>query len=263
MTEVVAALLRPPAPLQEVAASWAARLQLPLVDADAAAPYDLLMTVSPDPQPPGYRLALQLNVPRPPGPVSVDFVGGALGHRRRFGGGRGQPLARAVGLKQGATPRVADVTAGLGRDGFVLAHLGCTVTLVERLPLVAALLENGLQRAAGEAELRPVIERMHLVAAEGREWLRTLPPEQAPDVIYLDPMYPARSKQALVKKEMQLFHRLVGDDADAPALLAEALGRARKRVVVKRPRQAEPLAGPSPQFAIQSPNTRYDVYPTG
>ena len=40
-----------------------------------------------------------------------------------------------------------DATAGLGRDAFVLASLGCQVTLIERVPAVAALLENGIERA--------------------------------------------------------------------------------------------------------------------
>ncbi|MGL4894422.1 MAG: class I SAM-dependent methyltransferase, partial [Shewanella sp.] len=60
--------------------------------------------------------------------IVVDFVTGAVAHRRKFGGGRGQSIAKAVGLKQGVTPKVVDGTAGLGRDAFVLASLGCTVT---------------------------------------------------------------------------------------------------------------------------------------
>ena len=34
-------------------------------------------------------------------PLWVDFVGGRAGHRRRFGGGRGQLVARACGLAKG------------------------------------------------------------------------------------------------------------------------------------------------------------------
>lgn len=256
-----AAILRPAAPLSAAANDWGRRLGIPIVAAADAAAFELLVHLLAEPSGPGYRMALQLNVAKPPGPVSVDFVGGVLGHRRRFGGGRGQPLARAVGLKQGANPRVTDLTAGLGRDAFVLASLGCTVHMVERVPLVAALLENGLARAADVPELQEIMGRMSLLAGEGRTWLGQLQPDRAPDVVYLDPMYPPRSKQALVKKEMQLFHRLVGNDTDAAALLAEALVHARKRVVVKRPRNAPPLQGPTPQFAVLSPNTRYDVYP--
>lgn len=261
--EPIAALLRPPPALLDAGLQWAKRLHLPLVESNGTAPYSLLVQLLPDHNGSDYRLAVQINTPNPPGPVSVDFAGGALGHRRRFGGGRGQPLARAVGLKHGATPQVVDVTAGLGRDAFVLAHLGCSVRMVERVPLVAALLEDALARAAADPDLAAVIGRMQLFGADSIRWLADLNTDAYPDVIYLDPMYPQRRKQALVKKEMQLFHILVGADQDAPALLARALTRVRKRVVVKRPRGAPPLEGPPPTFAIHGPNTRYDVYVVG
>ncbi len=46
------------------------------------------------------------------GAVYVDFAGGAVNHRRKFGGGKGQAIAKAVGLKSGVTPSVLDGTAG-------------------------------------------------------------------------------------------------------------------------------------------------------
>ncbi|WP_213811074.1 class I SAM-dependent methyltransferase, partial [Klebsiella michiganensis] len=33
------------------------------------------------------------------GGIFVDFVGGTMAHRRRFGGGRGEAVAKAVGIK--------------------------------------------------------------------------------------------------------------------------------------------------------------------
>jgi 16S rRNA (guanine1516-N2)-methyltransferase len=193
------------------------------------------------------------------GPVLVDFVGGRLGHRRRFGGGRGQTLARAIGLKGGACPRVLDATAGLGRDAFVLTVLGCTVEMLERDPVIAALLADGLRRARLDPELGPWIDqRLRLTVGDARDLLAGVDP--APEVVYLDPMYPERQKSALVKKEMRVFRQLVGDDPDAPELLGLALGVARQRVVVKRPRQAPALAGPSPSLSLHGKTTRYDVY---
>ncbi len=253
------ALLQPQPALATVARQWARRLDLQLTDGGEG--YALLLQVLPDSAAPGYRLALQATGSNAPGPVAVDFIAGRAAHRRRYGGGRGQPLARAIGLKRGAAPRVADLTAGLGRDAFVLATLGCRVDLVERVPLVAALLENGMARAAHDPEVGPTIARMHLHWSDAKQWLASTGAQQRPDVIYLDPMYPTRGKSALVKKEMQLFHGLVGADPDSPALLELAMQRAVKRVVVKRPRSATPLAGWAPGFVISSPNTRYDVYP--
>jgi 16S rRNA (guanine1516-N2)-methyltransferase len=182
-------------------------------------------------------LQLQLLGPQAPGPVRVDFVEGGAAHRRQFGGGSGQMIAKAVGVQPGIRPRVLDATAGLGRDAFVLATLGCDMLLFERQPLIAALLEDGLLRGREDPEVRPIVERMYLRQGNAIELMRAwqgVPPQ----VIYLDPMFPHREKSALVKKEMRLFRPFVGDDLDAGTLLEQALALASHRVVVKRPRKA-------------------------
>lgn len=203
---------------------------------------------------------LELRALASEGPVVVDFVGGAVGHRRRYGGGRGQEIAKAVGLKKGATPSVLDATAGLGRDAFVLASLGCTVTLIERSPVVAALLEDGLARALQDAEVAPIVARMRLWCGNAVQLMQQLDDAARPDVVYLDPMYPHRRKSALVKKEMRLFREVVGEDPDADALLPAALACARQRVVVKRPDYAAPMAGRPPTMSISTKNHRFDIY---
>ncbi|MHA6962592.1 class I SAM-dependent methyltransferase [Zobellella denitrificans] len=191
------------------------------------------------------------------GAVFVDFVEGAVAHRRKFGGGRGQSIARAVGLKHGHNPSVVDGTAGLGRDAFVLASLGCAVTLCERHPVVHALLADGLRRAALDPEIGGwVAERLRLLPfGQGLADITN-----APDVVYLDPMFPHKKKSALVKKEMRVFHSLVGADEDADALLPQALALARARVVVKRPDYAGFLDGVTPSAQIESKNNRFDLY---
>ncbi len=193
------------------------------------------------------------------GPVFVDFVEGAVAHRRKFGGGRGQSIAKAVGLKSGANPTVVDATAGLGRDAFVLASLGCQVTMLERHPVVAALLADGLQRAQQDAEIGEWMrDRMSLRAGSALENLQQL--GFTPDVVYLDPMFPHRQKSALVKKEMRVFQSLVGPDLDADALLPAALAVAGKRVVVKRPDYAGYLNDKTPSMSIETKSNRFDVY---
>lgn len=229
-------------------------LASPVID-PASVPFSHLLVLTRN------RLELREIGPGAAGPVFVDFAAGPSAHRRRFGGGRHQPLARAIGLKGGAMPTVVDATAGLGRDAFVLVCLGCTVRLVERSPIVAALLRDGRQRAGRDPKIGPLVaERLRLYVEDGREYLRRLEEDQRPDVVYLDPMYPHRRKSALVGKEMRLLRHLVGDDADAPALLDVALARARRRVVVKRPRLVPALTGPPPTTQIAAPNTRFDVY---
>ncbi|MBD0787834.1 class I SAM-dependent methyltransferase [Vibrio sp. Y2-5] len=201
------------------------------------------------------------------GAIFVDWVTGAVAHRRKFGGGKGQSIAKAAGLNKGATPTVLDGTAGLGRDAFVLASLGCKVQMVERHPVVAALLDDGLNRAKQDSEIGGwVSERVTLLHASSHDALNKLANDESfvrPDVVYLDPMYPhpeSKKKTALVKKEMRVFQSLVGADNDADALLEPALQLATKRVVVKRPDYANWLAEQKPSMAIETKKNRFDVY---
>ena len=205
-------------------------------------------------------LQLQESGEQAAGAVRVDFVKGALAHRRLHGGGSGQMIAKAVGIQPGVRPRVLDVTAGLGRDAFVLAQLGCPLTLIERQPIIAALLADGLERARSDAEVGPIVERMRLLRGNAITLMQGWS-DEIPQVIYVDPMFPHRDKSALVKKEMRVFRPLVGDDDDAPALLAAALDLASHRVVVKRPRKAPPIEGPAPGYVLEGKSSRYDIYP--
>lgn len=195
------------------------------------------------------------------GAIAVDFVTGTMAHRRKFGGGRGEAVAKAVGIKGDYLPTVIDATAGLGRDAFVLACVGCKVKLVERQPIVCALLEDGLQRAYQDTEIGAFMqERMVLTAVRTIDELS--PESDVADVVYLDPMYPHKQKSALVKKEMRVFQHLVGADLDSDMFFAPAKQLARKRVVVKRPDYAPFLALQAPDFSQTTKNHRFDVYLT-
>ena len=206
-------------------------------------------------------LGLQVTGKGAPGPVRAEFVTGKAGYRREHGGGTGQLIAKAVGLKKARQPlHVLDATAGLGQDAFVLASLGCRLTLFERSPVIHALLSDGLSRAALNEQSAPIVARMALQSGSSIDWLSQAGAGAA-DVIYLDPMFPHRDKSALVKKEMQVFRQVVGDDDDASQLLEAAFGGARYRVVVKRPRKAPAIAGPEPAARVEGKSSRYDIYP--
>ncbi len=191
--------------------------------------------------------------------LKIDFVGGQSRHRRRFGGGRKQPLARAIGLS-GDAPTVLDATAGTGSDGWVLASLGCHMVWVERHTVVHAQLAQALACAAAHPETREIAERIHLVHADASDYILSLTADQRPDVIYMDPMYPHKAKSAASRGAMQTLQQLLGPDLDSERLLNAALAKARRRVAVKRPRKADPVAGPAPSGSVPSPNTRYDIY---
>lgn len=196
-----------------------------------------------------------------PGPVTVDFGSAAMRHRRRAG--QNELLGRAVGVSANRHPPVLDATAGLGRDSFVLADMGCRVTLCEREPVIVALLQWGLAAAAAseDAWLAEVVRRMRLCPGDARDY--ALGGEISADVIYLDPMFPPRDKRAAVKKEMALFQLLLDSETaqvDAAQLLAWALAQDVARVVVKRPARAEPVDGASPSHHIAGKAVRFDVY---
>jgi 16S rRNA (guanine1516-N2)-methyltransferase len=193
--------------------------------------------------------------------LTCDFTDGAVGHRFRFGGGRGQALPKAVGMTGGKTRMVVDATAGLGREAFLLASLGAEVTLIERSPDMHRLLAEGLARArktgGGVAE---VISRMTLLHGDARDLLSTLSPE----VVLVDPMHPPRKKSAFVKYEMRLIREIVGTDEDSVELMKVALATASKRVVLKWPLRADPMEGICrASHQIVGKSTRYDVFMVG
>jgi 16S rRNA (guanine1516-N2)-methyltransferase len=235
----------------------ARELEIPLCEPPCG-DYQYVLMYKTDAMP--ARLQLRATHKDAPGPVSVDFVAGSLGFRSRHGGRNKEPLARAVGVKGATLPTILDATAGLGRDAFILATLGCRVSLVERSPIIAALLRDGLARALAADTTRSVAERMRLRVGDAVAIMEGCAEHERPDVVYLDPMYPHRSKSALVKKEMRMVRALVGEDVDAPQLLQAALSVARKRVVVKRPRSAPALPGGAPSHSLLGSTTRFDVY---
>lgn len=242
-----------------VAQRLADELGLPLVTTNENRKhFDLLLTVRSD------RLELRQTGRTAPGGVFVDFVGCGDGPRRaRRVGSRRQPLARAVGLS-GSGVSVVDATAGLGRDSFLLASLGCTVTAVERSPVLGALLRDGIRRALTVPNAAEIIEhRLNLVLGDAKTVLAEMRGDSAPDVVYLDPMFsPKTGASALAKKEMRVLRLLVGDDDDSAELLEVARRVAGRRVVVKRWLRGRPL-GDEPTMAYKGKIARYDVYVCG
>ncbi|WP_407921263.1 class I SAM-dependent methyltransferase [Candidatus Puniceispirillum marinum] len=192
--------------------------------------------------------------------LKCDFIGGAVNHRLLYGGGRGQDLPKAVGMKAGKTPHMIDATAGLGRDAFLLASLGAQVTLIERSDVMHALLQDGLNAARDAGGLHAEIaSRMTLFHGDAIDLL----PSMNPEVVLVDPMHPARQKSALVKADLRAIRDIVGTDDDQLSLIQTALATASKRVVLKWPAKAAPLAGLKPcSHQIIGKSVRFDVFMT-
>ncbi|MCX7117946.1 MAG: class I SAM-dependent methyltransferase [Legionellales bacterium] len=182
-------------------------------------------------------------------PLWVDFS--HLIWQKRRDAGKKQGLVRAC--KPASGLRIVDATAGWGRDAAILASFGAQVLMLERHPVVSALLQDGLRRLSKDSPLD-----LSLLPVEAKSYLQPLLPEDYPDVIYLDPMHPVRQKSALVKKEMQVLQNMIGKDTDVLELLHLALTRVRQRVVVKWPQRAAPLLKPT--RSISGKTIRFDVY---
>lgn len=187
-------------------------------------------------------------------PLRASFTGPDV--ERRLRDGRRSALARALGLHRRPGQSVFDATCGLGRDSAVLLGLGCEVRAAERHPVMQALLEDALARAAID---RP--ERLRrwqgLLRSDAAQWLAS---QTAPvaDIVYLDPMFEATGRRALPKRPMQDLAAIVGYDPDVDALFAAARDKARRRVVVKRHARAPALAPPDIQ--VSAKGARFDIY---
>lgn len=166
-------------------------------------------------------------------------------------------LVRAARVRGVEAPTAVDATAGLGEDSLLLAAAGFTVTMFEKDPVIATLLRDALERAAAVPELAQVVGRMTLVEGDSVTGLGQL--GLSPDVVFLDPMFPERTKSAAVKKKFQLLHHLEHPCENEAELLAAALSAGPRKVVVKRPPKGPLLAGAKPSYQVSGKAVRYDV----
>jgi 16S rRNA (guanine1516-N2)-methyltransferase len=227
----------------------AQQLQLTYIEKADASHYPWALIQQPD------RVALRFPGARQP--FSVDFLQGTYA-RRLLRVTTREPLARAFdlkdALKQGRRPKIIDGTAGWGSDAMLLAKLGAEVVAIERSPIVACLLQDGVQRAQQSGSLGKL--DIQVLNHDSCNYLQSLDDSSA--LIYLDPMFPKSPNSALVKKPLQLLQMLLGEPQDENQLVTIALTKA-TRVVVKRPSWAEPLIR-TPNFSIPAGVVRFDVY---
>ena len=150
----------------------------------------------------------------------------------------------------------SDATAGLGEDSFLLAAAGFQVTLCEQNPVIYALLADALKRGREDERLMPILSRMMLCFGDSIPRLQEANGKY--DVVYLDPMFPMRQKSGLIKKKFQLLQQLEAPAENGEELLSAALAAKPKKIIVKRPKNAPPLGGNPPSYAISGDTIRYD-----
>ena len=144
---------------------------------------------------------------------------------------------------------------------FISPRSGCSFSsglTVTSFPLHASVntlysIKYGAKR---DPETAPIAARMTLIRGDSVPALPLLDPR--PDVVLLDPMFPERTKSALVKKKFQLLHLLERPCENEQALLDAALSARPKRIVIKRPAKGPYLAGVKPSFSLTGSAVRFD-----
>ena len=192
-------------------------------------------------------------------PTRVDFSAPSLQYRLTTSK-RSEGLLKAIGLDKYSLPiSIVDATAGLGSDAYIMAAMGCQVTMVEQSGIIAALLNDGLSRArdAADSTLKTHLQRLSLEFSNSHDYLAKIQESgDKPDVIYLDPMFPPRLKTAKVKKDMALMQQLLPVNGDVIILLEKAIKCADKRVVLKRPGKITKKGlnneSPNPDFQVRN-----------
>lgn len=198
-------------------------------------------------------------------PFRIDF--NSIASKQRSKMSKSELVSKAMGSK---TSNVIDMTAGLGRDSFILASSGFNVYLLERNPVIFYLLHDAIDR------LRitdPILAgRMNLVEKDSKELLSAedlgiVLKEAETVAVYLDPMYEGNvvGKRSSVKKETAMLHRIVNsspdDDVDNSKLLFDAAKRlSNSRIIVKRSVRADALANTIPHEVLEGSTQRFDIY---
>lgn len=203
----------------------------------------------------GEELSLELLVEGDLISFFIDYGSGRV-HTRRTSGK--QILLKAIG---GAGKKVLDATAGLGRDAFVLASLGCLVTALEKSAVLGELVMDGLKRCEEDENLKRISSRLKFIVGESSDYIDKSEVDDF-DVLYIDPMYPKNQKSAKPKKEMMILQEFFksepGEEFGARQILDKGIKKV-KRVVVKRPLNGPELVS-GVNFKFKGTTTRFDVY---
>eukprot|EP01130_Rhizamoeba_saxonica_P011349 TRINITY_DN4717_c0_g1_i1.p1 TRINITY_DN4717_c0_g1~~TRINITY_DN4717_c0_g1_i1.p1 ORF type:complete len:360 (+),score=70.96 TRINITY_DN4717_c0_g1_i1:349-1428(+) len=172
------------------------------------------------------------------------------------------PLLRACKVKNAGNDfHIIDATGGMGIDAFVLASRGHRVTVIEKNPLIYALLQDGLALHKQDGEISNIMNRITVIHADSNQYIPTIPDNEKPYVIYLDPMYPTtKQKRAASKKEMTILKGITGNPTNTAELIQSAKRKVLNKVVLKRPLKCQFVYNEEPIGSHRGTSVRYDLY---
>jgi hypothetical protein len=170
---------------------------------------------------------------------------------------KNQGLLKACSNKKNNIRNITDLTAGWGKDSYLLAHQGRNVQMLEHNPLIFHCL-NYLLKSAREESNFPEFQQMSLLLGDSSSYLQQEDINQV-DCFYLDPMFPAHKSSAKPGKDLQLL-QCITQNQSIEQTFQLALKKGVQRVVVKRPLHAPFLDELKPDISYREKTIRFDVY---
>jgi len=178
---------------------------------------------------------------------------------RRRAAQKNQALLKACNNKKNEIHSIVDLTAGWGKDSFMLASYGQSITLLEQNPLIYNCL-NYLISIAQHDNSDEVYHRLTVANQNSLVYISSKDDKFA-DCLYMDPMFPAHKSSARPGKDLQIL-QLLTDNLNVEELFELSLEKAKYRVVVKRPIHAKSLCDKKPDIVYKEKTIRFDVYLT-
>ena len=191
--------------------------------------------------------------------LTIDFSSKEIANRI-------DPKAKKCSVVQAVEGRnknkleILDTTAGLGRDSFTLAARGHSVMAIEKDTYIFLLLCDALNRAKHQAHISDIANNITFRNDDSSEYITAC--SDSFDCAYVDPMFPERKKSAKVKKDMQIMHNVAfNNDKNNNDILTNLTNeKIAKKIIVKRPINAEFLAKKKPSSQLKGKTNRFDIY---
>jgi 16S rRNA (guanine1516-N2)-methyltransferase len=170
---------------------------------------------------------------------------------------KNQGLLKACSNKKNTIRNITDLTAGWGKDSYLLAHQGRHVQMLEHNPLIYHCL-NYLLKSARDESNQPIFQQISLQLLDSYSYLKQDSIDEV-DCFYLDPMFPAHKSSARPGKDLQLLQAITQNQSIEQTFQL-ALKKCVQRVVVKRPLHAPFLDDLKPDISYREKTIRFDVY---